>query len=242
MNLLHLPVRAVQALAVVVLTLCVVLSLNPPAQAMTLIRTQELPELVKESRRAVLATVTSVHYGFDERQLHSTFIKLRVDDHLYGPDAVLPGEEFEIKLYGAPDRMSDGSRLFVDGTPRYTVGDRFFLLLKGESPWGFTNTAGLQQGAFRISSDGAGILHTESLVGNRSVLGEGGLGRWLDGEDLPRSEAGYLTVNDRPVPYTLFRRAVLNLWAGLGRPVENWEPPDGLVSTQEGESWKGGRR
>jgi hypothetical protein len=197
--------------------------LAPPTHALTLVRTSELPDLVDESHRAVLATVTSVLHGFDEQGLHSTFVKLRVEDHLYGPDVPPPGQEMDIKIYGAPETMPDGSRLFVEGTPRYTIGDRYLLLMIEDSPWGFTNTAGLHQGAFRITGSDGGLF-AESLAGNGNVLGEEGLRRWLDVDQVSSDETQFLSHTEGPVPFSMLRKAVVDLWVGLGRPLPTLEP------------------
>jgi hypothetical protein len=188
-----------------------------PADATTWVRLEPLPGLIEESRRAVLATVTAVHHDFDERRLHATFVTLRVEEVLYGENVPPAGDTLDIKIYGSPEPLSDGSRLFVEGTPRYTIGDRFLLLLCADSPWGFTSAAGLMQGAFRITEDAAGRLMAWSLGGNHHALGPEGLGRWLDERDVPAEERPYLAETHRPVPYSLLRRAILQLRSGLGR-------------------------
>lgn len=181
-----------------------------PAHSATLLRSQELPELVDESRRALLATVTGVHHDFDEHGLHSTFVRLLVDDRLYG-QAPRPGEELTIKLYGAPDTLEDGSRVFVDGTPQYVIGQQYLLLLKDDSDWGFTNVAGLFQGVFEVGGKGRAPSMAESLAGNRAVFREGGLARWLQTGGLAPDERAYAAVSDGPVPYSLLRRTVVQL-------------------------------
>ena len=184
-----------------------------PLHAATLVRLQELPELVDEAQRGLLATVTGVHHDYDERGLHATFVRLRVDESLFG---TLPaaGQEMRIKLYGAPVPMPDGGKLHVEGTPRYGVGRRYLLLLREDSAWGFTNASGLFMGAFRVQpGPGDGELLAESLAGNR-VLGEGGLSRFIDAADP--AEAAFLQVTDGPVPYPMLRRAILKLDAERG--------------------------
>ncbi|UCF68697.1 MAG: hypothetical protein JSV80_05260 [Acidobacteriota bacterium] len=114
------------------------------------LRIDELPALFDESQRALTAEVVVVHYGFDERRLHATFVTRKVEDRLFGDDLPSPGERLELKIYGAPEPMPDGSSLYVSGTPHYRIGERLLLPLIDTSAWGFTNTAGLHQGAFRI--------------------------------------------------------------------------------------------
>lgn len=187
-----------------------------PTSATTLIELQELPELVKESRRAVLGEVVNVRYGLDDHGLHSTWVRVRVDEALYGDTVPGSGQILTVKLYGAPFTMPDGSRIFIDGTPVYRPGERYLLLLRGESELGFTNVAGLYQGAFRTAVD-AGEETAQSLSGNRNVFGRGGLGRWLTGENLTEAQRERLTEDpDAPVPYPLLRRAVLALWSEGG--------------------------
>ena len=187
----------------------------PAARATTILRVEDLGTLVAESRRAVLAQVVDVRYGFDEHELHSTWVTLRVEDPLYGR---LPprGRELEIKIYGAPVAMPDGSRLFVDGTPRYSPGQRYLLLLLEDSAWGFTDTAGLHQGAFRIEHGPDGRDTAESLASNRSVLGERGLGRWLTPRDVDSRDLPFLDRTTGPVPYTVLRQAIVR---AKGSPV-----------------------
>ncbi len=179
----------------------------------TILRVEDLGALVDEARRAVLADVIDVRYGPDEREMPSTWVTLRVDDPVFGR---LParGEKLEIKIYGAPVSMPDGSRLFVDGTPRYRPGDRYFLLLLDDSAWGFTDTAGLYQGAFRIARGTDGRETAESLGGNQSVLGDRGLGRWLGPSEVAAMDLPYLDQARAPVPYSLLRRAIERLDRG----------------------------
>ena len=125
--------------------------------ATTILQSVTLPELVRESDRAIVAEVLRVEYGYDENRLPSTRVTLRVEETLFGK---VSDETLEIKLFGAPTKMDDGLRLFVDGTPRYQRGDRYLLLLIPTSKWGFTNTAGLGFGAFKVSADGREIEHT----------------------------------------------------------------------------------
>jgi hypothetical protein len=190
------------------LALGLTLTLGGRASATTIVHAEDLSALVDESRRAVLAEVLDVRYGFDERKLHSTWVRLRVEDPLYGR---LPrsGEELEIKIYGAPVPMPDGSRLFLDGTPVYRAGQRYLLLLLDDSAWGFTDTAGLDQGAFRIERGVDGRDLAESLASNRSVVGERGLGRWLAPADVEPRDRPFLDRVTGPVPYTVLRQAIL---------------------------------
>ena len=186
-----------------------------PSSATTLMRVQEFPDLVDQSRRAALVEVLAVSYGYDDNHLPSTSVLLRIEDPIYGgplPDA---GETLRIKLFGAPVEMPDGRRLYVDGTPRYEAGQRYVLLLLGESKFGFTNTASLGYGAFRISDDATGQPLARSVVGNHRAFGEKGLAFWLDGEER---QAGTSGAPSAPVSYPLLRRALKELWdAGRGR-------------------------
>ena len=159
--------------------------------------------------------MVNIRYGLDEHGLHSTWVGVRVDDALYGDAVPDPGQILTVKIYGAPFTMPDGSRIFIDGTPVYRPGERYLLLLRGESEWGFTNVAGLYQGAFRTAVD-AGAETARSLSGNRNVFGRDGLGRWLTGENLTEAQRERLAEDpDAPVPYPLLRRAVLALWFEL---------------------------
>lgn len=186
---------------------CLALLVPGVSRATTILRLETLDTLVAESRRALLGEVVDVRYGYDEHGLHSTRVTLRVDDPIYGR---LPprGRDLEIKLYGAPVPMPDGTRLFVDGTPRYRVGDRYLLLLLDDSPWGFAGTVGLYQGAFRVSRGADGRDMAESLGGNRAALGERGLGAWLSPADVEPHDLPLLDGATAAVPYTLLRQAI----------------------------------
>ena len=203
---IHAPRSRWLAAAIVLVSAALTL----PAYSATLLRSQELPELVDESRRAVLATVTGVHHGFDERGLHSTFVELRIDDRLYGRTP-RPGGKLKIKLYGAPETLGDGTRVFVDGTPQYEMGSQYLLLLKDTSDWGFTNVAGLYQGAFKVRSNRGERPMVESLAGNRAVFREGGLERWVESRNMRPSDRAFAASSDGPVPYTLLRQTVVQL-------------------------------
>lgn len=200
-----------------------------PATATTLIRMEELPALVEESRRAVLAEVIEVRYGKDDQDLHSTWLTLRVEDPLYGDDLPAAGDELTVKIYGAPLTMPDGTRVFIEGTPLYRTGERYFLLLREDSSHGFTNVPGLYQGAFR-ASPALGDTTVQSLSGNRRVFGEGGLVTWLDGAALTDGERSILGDSDAAVPYALLRQAVMRLWTDAGGVA--WKAVDGEGAAQ----------
>lgn len=172
-------------------------------RATTLIHIQELRALVEESDGAALVRVTGVRYGLDERDLHSTFVTLEVEDPVYGSRVLAAGREMTIKTYGAPLTMPDGSRMSIDGTPRYRVGERYLLLLTRESEWGFSSTAGLFQGVFHVARDARGGLHARNLAGTERIVGKSGL-----------------TPAERPsdaVSYSLLRSTLVSLWTDLGR-------------------------
>ena len=194
--------------------LILVAALVPVAYATTLVRHEEISALVKESRRAILGEVVGVRYGYDERHLHSTWVTLRVDETIYGasPSA---GNEITFKIYGAPVAMSDGTRLFIEGTPLYRSGQRYLLLLREDSPWRFTSATGLFQGAFAVDEKG----EARSLGGNRRAFGESGLTRWLEADELDPAARARLSNPDAPVPVRLLRRAVERLWVDLGRAL-----------------------
>jgi len=186
-----------------------------PAHSTTLIRMEELPALVEESSRAALAEVVGVRYGLDEHRLHSTWLTLRIDDALYGQDVPAPGRELTVKFYGAPVTMPDGTRMFIEGTPAYERGERYLLLLRGESSHGFTNVPGLFQGAFRVLPESGETL-VRSLGGNRGVFGERGLERWIDAGALTERQRARVGDPDAPVPYSMLREAVMRLWIDGG--------------------------
>ncbi len=181
-----------------------------PALSSTLMRAQELPAVVAESERAALVTVVDVRYMPDEAGRPSTHLVLELADPLYG---FARGErQVAIKLFGAPVPMPDGHFAHIDGTPRFTRGQRYLLLLRGTSPWGFTGIAGHVFGAFRVEEDeDTGELLAFSTVRGRDVFGPGGLAQWLEGEALEGADARRLAEPDAPVPYEMLRRAVLRL-------------------------------
>jgi hypothetical protein len=179
------------------------------SSATTLMRVQEFPELVDQSQRGALVQVLAVSYGYDESHLPSTSVLLRVEDPIYGAPLPEAGKTLRIKLFGAPVDMPDGRRLHVDGTPRYQVGERYVLLLLGESEFGFTNTASLGFGVFRVSDDATGQPLAQSVMGNRRAFGENGLASWLDDGE---QQAGVSGDPSAPVAYPLLRRALTDLW------------------------------
>lgn len=196
---LRLPWRIVAGLVVAMTA--------APLSASTLLKLERLPELVAQSRRAVLARVVEVRHGFDEHRAHSTFVSLSVEDVLFGRNLPLPGELLSIKIYGAPVPLEDGSRVFVEGTPEYLVGERYLLLLLDDSGLGFTNTVGLFQGVFRVDTSSDGLV-ASSLAGNHHVLG---------GEGLSATGAGRAGA-DAPVSYESLREVIVNLWRDGSRP------------------------
>jgi hypothetical protein len=128
-----------------------VLLVSPGIRAASIVRAADLAELVEESEVALAAEVVKVRYGKDDRGLHSTWVTVRVDDPIFGDRLPSPGEFYTFKSYGAPVRMPDGSRVFIDGTPLYRTGDTLLLMLLPVSRWGFSGTAGLSQGVFRLT-------------------------------------------------------------------------------------------
>lgn len=186
------------------------------SSATTMMRVQEFPDLVEQSQRAALVEVLSVSYAYDENQLPTTSVLLRVEDPIYGAPLPKAGETFRIKLFGAPVEMPDGRRLYVDGTPRYRAGERYVLMLLGESKFGFTNTASLGFGAFRVSSTPGGQTLAQSVMGNRAAFGENGLGSWLDEAS---QEVSASADPASPVAYPLLRRALRELWIAGGRKI-----------------------
>ncbi len=182
-----------------------------PASALTLNRIQELPELVDEARRAALVEVLAVEHALDERGLHATRVTARVVDPIFGAGLPDEGGEMTFKVYGAPVPLGDSGRLFIDGTPRYEAGQRWLLLMLGTSPWGFTSTAGLHQGAFTVTGDGPGGASARSLAGNRRVLGSHGLAAYLAPSDVSKDHARFRAPTAGPVPYAMLRAAVVAL-------------------------------
>ena len=148
--------------------------LGTTAEATSIVRLTDFSQLIDESKRAVLAEVLEVRYELDAARRPSTWVTLHVEDPLYGDSLPAAGGELTIKLFGAPVAMPDGQRIFIDGTPPYRVGDRYLLLLIKESKWGYTNTAGLFQGAFRIEAsgtNGAGEAVARKLTTTSEVFG-----------------------------------------------------------------------
>ena len=174
-------------------------------RAATVLLQADLEQLVAESESAALAEVVEVRHGRDERGLHSTWVTIRIDDPIFGNRLPTAGETYTFKSYGAPVRMPDGSRVFIDGTPDYRAGQDLLLMLLPVSRWGFSGTAGLSQGVFRVAG-GPDARTAESLAGNRNVLGEDGLSRWLDPGAIEET-----TEPAAEVPYPLLRRALVGL-------------------------------
>jgi hypothetical protein len=170
---------------------------------MTLVADQPLPAMVEESDVAVLVRVSEVRYGFDSRRLHSTFVTFDVEETIYGEGLAPAGEKAALKFYGAPIAMEDGSRVFVDGTPRYRPGERYVLLLTAGSEWGFRATVGLAQGAFRVSESAGGSMLAQSLSARRRAVGE--------------DRSGETVQLEAPLLYEELRETLRHLWTDLGR-------------------------
>lgn len=189
----------------------------PAAGATTWMNVERLPALVQESTRAVLTTVESVEYRYDERHMPSTFVGLRVEERLYGEALPAVGERLEIKIYGAPAPMPDGLQIRIDGAPRYRLGQRYLLLLRPDSPWGFTNPPGLFFGVFRIDEEEGGERLARSLGGNQRVFGPRGLPAYLEPGSIAPAALEKLRDPGAAVPYTLLKRALQRLKAGEKR-------------------------
>jgi hypothetical protein len=110
--------------------------------------------------------------------------------------------------------MPDGSRLQVYGSPVFEPGERYLLLLGPTTAWGFTGVIGLFQGMFHVRQDGQGRDMAAAAGGNRLAFGKDGLARWLDRRSLSTTEKALLDRQEREVPYSLLREAVLSLRAG----------------------------
>ncbi|HXV75936.1 MAG TPA: hypothetical protein VD788_06400 [Candidatus Polarisedimenticolaceae bacterium] len=199
------PVRAALALVV---------GLSAPVcDAATIVRSADLGELVAEAGSAILADVVAVRYGRDERGLHGTWVTVRVADPIFGDGLPAAGGEYTFKSYGAPVTMPDGSRVYIDGSPSYRPGDSLLLLLLPRSRWGFSGTAGLSQGVFRVRVDARGERTAVGMAGNAGVFGERGLAGWLD----PAARSGVPAAPDAPVPYAALRRAIADLARTAGK-------------------------
>jgi hypothetical protein len=196
-----------------------------PLAGATVVRTSGLPELVEESTRGVVSEVVEVRHDYDDRGLHSTFVKLRILDALYG-DVPGPGEQLSIKVYGAPDPMPDGSRLYVDGTPHFRTGERYLLLLVDDTGWGFTSAVGLYQGAFLVDGADTATMTVRPLAARHALFGEAD--QWV-GDASTSPEVRRALVDGRaPVPYGLLRSSIMNLWTSSGgRP---WQSADATGS------------
>jgi hypothetical protein len=190
------------------------LLLGSPTHATSLIEPLSLPELVQASHRAALVEAVSTRHGYDTRKLHSTWVTLRILEPLYGADLGVQGASIEIKLYGSREPVPDGSRLVVSGSPDFEPGERYLLLLGPTTAWGFTGVIGLFQGMFHVRQDGQGREMAAAVGGNRLAFGREGLERWLDRGSLSTTEKALLDRQDREVPYSLLREAVLRLRAG----------------------------
>ena len=212
-------ISAHRPIGLALLVIVALASVALPAHAVSFLRVQQLPELVEESTRAVMGEVVEVRYGFDEQRLHSTWVTLRVADALYG-DVPGPGGLLTFKIYGAPQPLEDGSRIFLDGTPMYTAGQRYLVLLIRESRWGFTNTAGLYQGAFLLDD----ANRVRRLDPHDEMFGEGGLVTLLGGDGTTEVQPGRQPGFDDIVDYARLRQAITGLWLDNGGRLHSGLP------------------
>lgn len=196
------------------ISLALLVSMLVPAAAATAVRDVDLPTMLAETERVVDARVLAVDHLRDSRGLPATRVRLRIVEQFVGPAS---GEIVTIKLFGAALSSGDGDGIFVAGTPRFDVGERYLLLLRAKSRWGFTGIAGHHQGAFRLTVAPDGSVRAERPRSGVPLLDDRtryALARRLE---IDAEQLRPLSEQLPDVDYPLLERALVGLTEASGR-------------------------
>jgi hypothetical protein len=140
---------------------------------------QDLATLCNEAEIAFVGTVTAVssRWADAEQRRMETLVTFAQIVPLLGD----PGEEITLRF---PGGEIDGIREEVAGLPRFRVGDRAVLLIRGDR--GVSPIVGFHQGFFPVADgpDGPIVLN----VGQRLTLSGAGGNVDAESRDAPRDE------------------------------------------------------
>ena len=135
-----------------------------------------LPEMVRQADRIVVATAVSEWTGRDDRGIPATATTFEVAHVLKGRPLV----RVEIKQFGVTKVQPDGLATWIEGMPRYQKGSEYLLFLKPDSVLGFTMPVGAFQGAFEVRPAGQGKKAIVNALNNANLL------KGLEAEELSR--------------------------------------------------------
>jgi hypothetical protein len=142
-----------------------VLALAVPAWGMSM-RPVNLPEMVQQADRIVVARAVDEWTGRDERGIPATVTTFEVSRSLKGG----PLARIQIKQFGVTEVQPDGLATFVEGMPRYQKGSEYLLFFKPDSVFGFTSPVGAFQGAFLVRTAEQGKKAVLNGVNNANLL------------------------------------------------------------------------
>jgi len=121
------------------------------AEATMLLQRMSLESVTAEAGRIVHGTVTDVRSGRDERGIPATWVTLDVARTVKGSRVT----HLTMKQFGTMEPLADGAIGSVPGLPRYRSGEEVVIFLRTESAHGFTSPVGLQDGVYRVRTEGA---------------------------------------------------------------------------------------
>lgn len=135
-----------------------------------------LLQMIDGADRIVVVRAVDEWTGRDEHDIPATITTFEVSRSLKGG----PIQTLRIKQFGVTEVQPDGLASWVEGMPRYLRGGEYLLLLRDDSPLGFTSPMGLMQGAFEVRPSGDGRKVALNGAGNANLLIN------LDQRDLER--------------------------------------------------------
>ena len=142
-----------------------VLAVTVPAWGASM-RPVNLPEMVQQADRIVVARAVDEWTGRDERGIPATITTFEVSRSLKGGPLV----RIQIKQFGVTEVQPDGLATFVEGMPRYQKGSEYLLFFKPDSVFGFTAPVGAIQGAFLVRTAEQGKKAVVNGVNNANLL------------------------------------------------------------------------
>ena len=135
-----------------------------------------LEAVTAEAGHIVHGTVTDVRSGRDERGIPATWVTLEVARTVKGTHA----PQLTVKQLGTTEPLSDGAIGGVPGLPHYHSGEDVVLFLRTESVHGFTSPVGLQDGVYRVRTEGTQQLLRGPDGGARDAAPAQGVDAFLD--------------------------------------------------------------
>lgn len=141
------------------------LALMAPAWSASL-RPVNLPDMVHQADRIVVARAVDEWTGRDERGIPATITTFEVSQSLKGG----PLTRIRVKQLGVTEVQPDGLATWVEGMPRYRAGAEYLLFFKPDSVFGFTAPVGAFQGAFLVRTAEAGKKAVVNEINNANLL------------------------------------------------------------------------